>query len=804
MLNFLEYRRKNLQDRLLKLKTNEFIELNLDVFKGDLLESIKLPNLLFESSIIFESSYDDTRKKDYKENKEIIEFLLQNTKNEITQIISEADAALGNELANDKQKAMLRAHGYQANAIGSGHKALGDDELNNLTKAQASKLLDRLQKDFPLVGKNSDQFLKNLETSIRSSTEKLKKYLSDVLSQTRPMGDVPTPSVSQPAASSQSFAPRTQTPQPSFSQAMRTPDQVPVQPQNQQAGPTVASGSADKNVSVQEPDDDGSFTPAPRGSWKPADGWWPGIKRAVVDPVGGWLKNKWQGLGNAWRTFRRRWHNDKLREHENFLENLFLENENQIMQAVDDFTNNLIKNINQRFNYYISNLHGDQNSDVGTSSNKSTNVAAVQPRQASASVQEPEQDDEDQDANVKETPTWNKESLIRVLKELFPDQYEDGKVIFSDKSYIEIMPRASKVVVKGSNLVRNQILEKISRKKWFITNHHDEIKRKRNGELTKECQNYILGVFGINTFSANPVRINHILANYEKVKMGQSSESLRKTTPAAAAAPQEPTNTDDAEPKVKEIDLRTGARAKEAGMHLDLYNALKEKGLFQKFNAWKDKLEDPQSISTFIKSGDKDFIDYVINELEKDDNNSEPQEKSTPVEDDNNSEPQEEPTPTDDKNDSEPQEELASTTEQKILTIKDLDETKRGVFVKWKNNNKDRKIVREFLENKYGENSDDYMRLRDSIWIEKILGNINNKLTDNWVGIETKLINQEQTLEKFIESIKEFKGSDFYKINSVSSGDSPEEEVIDSEDTPDRGSELPDEENIDWQDDEQY
>jgi hypothetical protein len=95
MKSFIEYRKNKLLKGK-KLNIQESIVECFDLLKLDLLNSIKLPDILSESTrvkAITESAYEVCKKEDYQDNKQIIELIISEFKNNFwSQLISEATA----------------------------------------------------------------------------------------------------------------------------------------------------------------------------------------------------------------------------------------------------------------------------------------------------------------------------------------------------------------------------------------------------------------------------------------------------------------------------------------------------------------------------------------------------------------------------------------------------------------------------------------------------------------------------------------------------------------------------------------
>ena len=77
MRSFLEYRKNKIQS---KISIQDSVTEYFDILRLELLETVKLPELLFEGSLITESAYNAARKEDYADNKEIIELIISESK----------------------------------------------------------------------------------------------------------------------------------------------------------------------------------------------------------------------------------------------------------------------------------------------------------------------------------------------------------------------------------------------------------------------------------------------------------------------------------------------------------------------------------------------------------------------------------------------------------------------------------------------------------------------------------------------------------------------------------------------------
>jgi hypothetical protein len=371
MQSFLQYRKNKLQRATPNLSVQEAINQHFDILRLELLEAVELPPILFEFNIITESAYDAARKEDYNDIKEILEFVISDYKcNFYKEMINEATspvAALSDLKKNleievqklvDDLKSVVQgilnsARPTAAQAASPSNAATSPQASGSPSPAgggvSPSGLLSDKQKNYivSMVQQMGLPIPKNLDSMNRGDAAKL----IDQLKARRGVASAPpVPASAGPATS-------VNPPQAASS--------------NTGVGATPASNAPSN-----------TFVPAPRGHMRPSDGWLAGLKRTLVDPVTGWVKDKW-------RNFRRRWHNDPMREHSIYLENIFLENAIDVSNIIDNFKAALMTLVNAKIDDIINSFGGpsddkDKAPDSGPSSGPSGQSATLvlDPRKA--------------------------------------------------------------------------------------------------------------------------------------------------------------------------------------------------------------------------------------------------------------------------------------------------------------------------------------------------------------------------------------------------------------------------------------
>ena len=375
MRSFLEYRKNKIQS---KISIQDSVTEYFDILRLELLETVKLPELLFEGSLITESAYNAARKEDYADNKEIIELIISESKgNFCNRIFNEeiaSDLSINDFIDNIKQLIQGEVETLKkqvATALITSRPTDSEPEAN--TKANPAT---NSWKDKPISGGQRGAFSyykkyhnATLPLDIKSLTQgqasdvitKFEKQYGPLPDRSGSIGSTAAPSTSNGGDLDVGY-------EPIGGNASRTPNRD-------------SASNAGSN----------SFTPAPRGNIRPSDGFLRGLKRTVWDPVTGWAKDKW-------RNFRRRWHNDPLREHQGFLETIFLENYVDLSKVIEDFGKALTDMLVKRVRDYVAGTTGKPVSATSTKDSEittragspTTNTKPPANNEKDSNVQEPE------------------------------------------------------------------------------------------------------------------------------------------------------------------------------------------------------------------------------------------------------------------------------------------------------------------------------------------------------------------------------------------------------------------------------
>ena len=428
MKSFIEYRKNKLLKGN-KLNIQESIIECFDLLKLDLLKSIKLPDILSENTrvkAITESAYEVCKKEDYQDNKQIIELIISEFKNNFwSQLISEATATAEKEpkvTVDDLKKQMSdeidsmvgELKQLVSRSLSASRTTTGNDvedattsstepgEENSptpkLTANQAKYISDLYQK----LGRNPPSDLDKLNPLQASRLiDQLKKQIGARTGS-------PAPSSSQfnanQTTSGDAGGEDFSLDEPTSSPASSSPLPSQQVMNGRYVLPNDWKSKYGTRYGTERPTYPDGFKPAPYGHMRPSDGWLGGLKRTIWDPATGWLKNKT-------RNFRRRWHRDEFREHFINLENIFLENAVEIMSDIDTWTTRL-KDIvlNKYFDQIKNFLSGDVQSLPKTKDSVAGKTGDVSPRQQSPAVDagSGKVDDDDveyEDDNKAEGPT---------------------------------------------------------------------------------------------------------------------------------------------------------------------------------------------------------------------------------------------------------------------------------------------------------------------------------------------------------------------------------------------------------------
>ena len=380
MRSFLEYRKNKIQS---KISIQDSVTEYFDILRLELLETVKLPELLFEGSLITESAYNAARKEDYTDNKEIIELIISESKgNFCNRIFNEeiaSDLSINDFIDNIKQLIQGEVETLKkqvATVLITSRPTASEPEAN--TKANPAT---NSWKDRPISSGQRGAFYyykkhynATLPLDIKNMTQgqasdvitKFEKQYGPLPDRSGSIGSTAAPSTSNGGDLDVGY-------EPIGGNASRTPNRD-------------SASNAGSN----------SFTPAPRGNIRPSDGFLRGLKRTVWDPVTGWAKDKW-------RNFRRRWHNDPLREHQGFLETIFLENYVDLSKVIEDFGKDLTDMLVKRVRDYVAGTTGKPVSATSTKDSEittragspTTNTKPPANNEKDSNVQEPETVDVD-------------------------------------------------------------------------------------------------------------------------------------------------------------------------------------------------------------------------------------------------------------------------------------------------------------------------------------------------------------------------------------------------------------------------
>ena len=301
MQSFVQYRKNQLQNQLYRLTVKEAVDRYFDILKLEVFSTMKLPMLLTEGNFVAKAAYERACREDYEDNKQVIEFIINTyKKNLYNQIISEAADS-------------------------------------------TAKTLDDLKKDIEievkdLVGKLRTDVLKVITASRppRADSQKFGGTPSGGSGSGTPSGGSGTPSGGSGTPSGGSGTPSGGTGAPSGGSG--TPSGGTGAPSGGTDSVIPSGDSKRPKYGTERPElprDSKTYKPSPYGWMKPHDSWLGGIKRAIWDPIAGWVAKKTQ-------PFRRRWHDDPMREHSVFLERTFLASFEKLDRLLADFESKVL------------------------------------------------------------------------------------------------------------------------------------------------------------------------------------------------------------------------------------------------------------------------------------------------------------------------------------------------------------------------------------------------------------------------------------------------------------------------------
>lgn len=301
MQSYADHRKRQLRSQVYLTSVKESLDLQFDVLRIDLLEAVKLPELLFEGSVDANASYNLIRKTDYEQARELVENVIY----------------------------VCKSHFYES-------------LLEDVATATASP---------------HDAFKTDLINAVKEMVEKLRQQVTQILSASRgtdpaagntaggaapagPAGGPTRPKPQQTAAAGGSEG--------DFEVADEDPGSFDTgYDSGRSAGSPKSGGSAGGGVyhgtKFRNPYDDKGynkqdFKPADYGTLRPSDGWGAGFKRLL----GGLVP----------QFIRRRWHNHPVRpmakEHFAYVENLLVENTQQVLDVINSFEFELLRYIDDR------------------------------------------------------------------------------------------------------------------------------------------------------------------------------------------------------------------------------------------------------------------------------------------------------------------------------------------------------------------------------------------------------------------------------------------------------------------------
>ena len=400
MQSFLQYRKNKLQRTIPNLPVQEALNQHFDILRLELLEAVELPPILFEFNLVTESAYEAARKEDYNDIKEILEFVISQYKcNFYQQIINEASSPVA--ALNDLKKTLE----IEVQKLVDDLKSVVQGILSSARPTSAAAA--SADAAVPVSGPSATGGPSVAPRGV--SSDKQKNYIRGL---TASLG-LPTPdnldsmSVADATRLIDQLKARAGSGSPQQSTGGRASPvnaggpTVPSSAGNTGGPAAPARNQAPNNASGLRP-----FQPAPYGHMRPSDGWLSGLKRTLVDPVTGWVKNKW-------RNFRRRWHNDPMREHAAYLESIFVENAVDVSSIIDKFKSALVSLVNTKIDDIITSMSGssdgkspDSGPSAGPASQSST--LELEPRKA-AQLQAAGVDPKDVTSAVDATSSGNPE-----------------------------------------------------------------------------------------------------------------------------------------------------------------------------------------------------------------------------------------------------------------------------------------------------------------------------------------------------------------------------------------------------------
>ncbi len=307
MRSFADYRKSEFKRNAPALSISGGISGAFDVMKLEVLEAVKLPEMLFESSMVARSCYDVARKEDFADNKAILETCFSYCKQEfLAELIAEAEAI-------------------------SAADPLAD--LRVRLSAKVKELVAQLKTNITAVLKGARPTTVDAEDDPSAAPS---------ASGAPAMGG---PAAAKTAAPTAGAGPAPGSAASGPASAPAATGGPSISPAPMGSGPASASSGSPAPSrgpgSVRSSGGSSKFSPAAKGSFRPSDGFGAGLKRVLWDPVKNWVKDKWKNV-------RRRWHNDPMREHLHLLETVFLENFDDVMKTIDSFEKELLQFLNDK------------------------------------------------------------------------------------------------------------------------------------------------------------------------------------------------------------------------------------------------------------------------------------------------------------------------------------------------------------------------------------------------------------------------------------------------------------------------
>lgn len=403
MRSFVEYRKNKIENSFQSSLRNS-INAQFDIFRYDLLESIKLPQLLFENDIEHTVFYRQKCKEDYKQLSCFVENLIHVCKSHFyNHLITEAEKAISDPYADfqtelvqeiEKMFGELKDQVSDALAITRGQKEIptkdiipDEEEIVSPGATTSKNVPTAPSKDAPTApSKGGVSTTSNTSSAIPSLPKIRTSDNFSVKPSAIDTSNVPVePSITSP------FSPRSISTndignpslQSIFDLVNKKPkklDPFAVHTDVVSANPDVKVNKAAKlfdrvvdrsmaNASQSTRSMNQPIRPKSRG-WRPDDGLFKGVGRL------------WGGLKNHWGDIKDLYHGRKSMRKESFdYSNLFLENATNILDLIDAFKIRMIKFVGERINEFKIKITKTSNvAGIGSVENPRGDTAPVIPR----------------------------------------------------------------------------------------------------------------------------------------------------------------------------------------------------------------------------------------------------------------------------------------------------------------------------------------------------------------------------------------------------------------------------------------